>query len=103
MNNGYLGIDVSKGYSDFVLLDDALQALSKPIQFDDTWAGHQRLLSWLSGCMNRYTIDQLYAGMESTGGFEDNWYALLIGAGLPLRVARVNPLAVKNAAKASLS
>ncbi len=105
INNGYVGIDVSKGYSDFVILNQELQVLTKPVQFDDTRKGHQRLIRWLGRCMDAHNLDRLYCGVESTGGFEDNWYASLMEAGkeLPLHVARLNPLAVKNAAKASLS
>lgn len=47
MNSGYVGIDVSKGYSDFVILNQELQVLTKPVQFDDTRDGHQRLIRWL--------------------------------------------------------
>ncbi len=105
MNSGYVGIDVSKGYSDLVILNQELQVLTKPVQFDDTRKGHQRLIQWLGRCMDTYNLDRLYGGVESTGGFEDNWYASLMEAGkaLPLHVARLNPLAVKNAARASLS
>lgn len=105
MNSGYVGIDVSKGYSDFVILNQSLQVITKPVQFDDTRNGHQRLTEWLGRCMKTHNLDRLYAGVESTGGFEDNWYASLMGVGkeLALHVARLNPLTVKNAAKASLS
>lgn len=105
MKAGYIGIDVSKGYSDFVVLNALFEPVGKPIQFDDTRDGHQRLLKWLKRCMDTHEFEQLYAGVESTGGFEDNWYSLLMQAGqqLPLHVVRLNPLTVKNAAKASLS
>jgi transposase len=105
MNSGYVGIDVSKGYSDFVLLNGKFEPVVKPVQFDDTRDGHHRLTRWLKRCMDRYGFERLYAGVESTGGFEDNWYSLLIDLGkeLPVHVARLNPLTVKNAAKASLS
>lgn len=105
MKKGYLGIDVSKGYSDFVVLNEHLEPVVKPVQFDDTGEGHRRLIKWLKRCMDTCGFERLYAGVESTGGFEDNWYSLLIRAGqeLPLHVARLNPLTVKNAAKASLS
>lgn len=105
MNSGYVGIDVSKGYGDFVILNQQLQVITKPVQFDDTRDGHQRLIRWLGRCMRKHKLERVYAGVESTGGFEDNWYASLMEAGkeLPLHVARLNPLTVKNAAKASLS
>lgn len=105
MKHGYLGIDVSKGYSDMVLLDEQFNRLSKPVQFDDTRQGHERFLTWIKRCMKDFEIDRIYAGVESTGGFEDNWYSLLIEAGseLPIHVARLNPLTVKRAAEATLS
>jgi transposase len=103
-SNGFLGIDASKGYSDFVLLDGSLQALSKPIQFDDTRRGHRQLSSWLNRQIEVHNLDQVWAGVESTGGFEDNWHARLIELGntLPVKIARLNPLGVKHAAKATL-
>jgi len=72
MNSGYVGIDVSKGYSDFVILNQELQVLTKPVQFDDTRDGHQRLIRWLGRCMAAHKLERIYAGVESTGGFEDN-------------------------------
>jgi transposase len=105
MNNGFLGIDASKGYSDFMLLDESLQALSKPIQFDDTRGGHEQLAGWLSRLIKAHNLDLVYAGVESTGGFEDNWYARFIELGqtLPVKIARLNPLTVKHAAGATLA
>lgn len=105
MKHGYIGIDVSKGYSDVVVLNELFEPVVNPVQFDDTRGGHQRLMDWLGRCMKKHNFDRVYAGVESTGGFEDNWYSLLMQAGqqLPLHVARLNPLTVKNAARASLS
>jgi transposase len=104
MNNGFLGIDASKGYSDFVLLNDALQPLSKPIQFDDTRKGHDQLAGWLTHQIDQHALDRVYVGVESTGGFEDNWHTCFIELGqiIPVQVARLNPLVVKHAAKATL-
>ena len=36
MNNYYLGVDVSKGYADFVMLDDKKQPIEENFQLDDT-------------------------------------------------------------------
>jgi transposase len=101
---GFLGIDVSKGYSDFVLLDDEGRRLEDTFQLDDTRLGHERLREWLLAVTGRYGLDQLDCAVESTGGFEDNWYAALIdwSEKMPLRVARLNPSVVKNAARAEL-
>jgi len=39
----FLGIDVSKGYSDFALLGKDKQVLEEGFQLDDTRAGHDSL------------------------------------------------------------
>ena len=47
----------------------------------------------------------VYCAVESTGGFENNWYASLIEMSktLPVKAARLNPSGVKNNAAATLS
>lgn len=104
-NRAFLGIDASKGYSDFVLLNESFEALSKPVQFDDTRAGHQALASWLTRCIGKHNLTHIYAGVESTGGFENNWHAMCMDLGmvLPLQITRLNPSVVKDAAKATLA
>lgn len=102
---GFLGCDVSKGYVDCVLLGGDLRPLEPVVQFDDTRTGHDRFCAWLSGCESRHGLCQIDCALESTGGLEDNWYRMLVAAGLqrPWRVARLNPSVVKDAAKAELS
>lgn len=101
----FLGIDVSKGYADFVLLNHAGKKLEDTLQLDDTIEGHQYLKSWISVFIEQYSITQLDCAVESTGGLEDNWFAALIkwSYSMPVRVARLNPSVVKNAAKAELN
>jgi len=102
--NGYLGIDVSKGYSDFVLLDESLDRLEKPFQLDDTFEGHQKLKEWLGQIMKDYNFDKIYSAVESTGGFENNWFSSIskLSKNLPIQISRLNPSVVKNSAKANL-
>ena len=40
MQHYYLGIDVSKGYADFVILNDKKKAIEENFQLDDTFEGH---------------------------------------------------------------
>lgn len=98
----YLAADVSKGYADFVLLDQQLNDLEKPIQFDDSRSGHDVFKKWLNRCITKHDITQVWTGMESTGGFENNWYGMLfdLGRTLPIQVCRLNPMLVVNAGKA---
>jgi transposase len=102
--NGYLGIDVSKGYADFTLLDSNKKALEKVFQLDDTRKGHDDLKKQLQRMINDYGLDQVYCGLESTGGFENNWYNSIQqwSNALPCHVVRLNPFLVKSNTAATL-
>lgn len=101
----YLGIDVSKGYADFGLLSDLFVQQEETFQLDDTKAGHHQLQIWFDALFKQHPDLNIDCGLESTGGFENNWYALIIRLGslYPLRVSRLNPSVVKNASKAMLN
>jgi len=101
----FLGIDVSKGYADFMFLDGQKQPIEKPFQLDDTWEGHHQLETLLHQVQQQHDIGMFYCGLESTGGFENNWYAMLqrTGKTLPLKVSRLNPAGVKANTEAGLN
>jgi len=100
MSKYYLGIDASKGYADFVLLSGDRKFIEKGFQLNDTFDGHCKLFEILSG----YASHEIYAGIESTGGYENNWYHMLrkIRRNLNVHVARVNPYAVHHSGKANM-
>ena len=104
MNHYYLGIDVSKGYSDFILLNSAKQSVEENFQLDDTFDGHQKLYNILSEFYTHHPKAQIYAAVESTGGYENNWFGSLLRfqGSLPLNTARLNPCGVSNNSKAGL-
>jgi transposase len=101
----YLGIDVSKGYADFALLDAQKNPLEKVFQLDDTRRGHDCLKDQIKRLMKKHGVSLWYCGLESTGGFENNWYGSLLewGRSMPLHVARLNPSGVKKSKEADLS
>jgi len=101
----FLGIDVSKGYADFTLLDQNRKQLEESFQLDDTRSGHNALKRVLQKSIERYKINEMYCAVESTGGFENNWYATLIqlSTTMPVKVARLNPAGVKHNAAAELN
>jgi len=103
--NVYLGIDVSKGYGDFSLLDQNKKELEKVFQLDDTRLGHDALEALLQKHIEDQHISMVYCAVESTGGFENNWYAALIrmSAAMPVKVARLNPSGVKHNVAAGLN
>lgn len=104
MTSFYLGIDVSKGYADFVILNQQKQPAMENFQLDDTFQGHSQLYEILGRFLAGHPEATLYAALESTGGFENNWHRTLIGfqASLPIRTARLNPKGVMHNSKADL-
>ena len=99
----YLGIDVSKGYSDFVLLDGQCNVLEEYFQLSDTSSGRQQLKGLIEK-WKKEGLAELYCGVESTGGYENNWHSFLKGMQSVdgLWVSRLNAKAVKSVSDASL-
>lgn len=98
----YLGIDISKGYADFVIVDARQHVVEQTFQLDDTFEGHHQLYQMLTRFLETHNLAQrdgaqIVAGLESTGGYENNWFATLrrFQASLPMKVARLNPALVR--------
>lgn len=100
----YIGIDVSKGYADFMIINSKKHSVVQGFQLDDTFDGHRSLYNLLDRFLAEYPNSTLFAGMESTGGYENNWYNSLIEfqGSLNIQTARLNPLGVMHNSKADL-
>lgn len=101
-------MDVSKGTCEVILLDSGKQILEDGFALDDCKQGRQMLSElidqWFSG-----GLTHLYCGVESTGGYENNWFRFLCSLAAPhavggktLKVARINPKAIKGCGQAAL-
>lgn len=103
-NKFYLGIDVSKGYADFTILNHDKKIVENNFQLDDTFEGHNQLFKILTGFFAGNPEAHLHAAVESTGGYENNWYYCLnkFQAQFNISVARLNPFGVNYNSKASL-
>jgi len=103
MKKGFLGIDVSKGYADFLLLDEQKQTIEETFILEDNGQGRKQLKALIEKWLSQ-GIEQLYCGVESTGGYENNWYCFLrtLSATQQLQVARLNAKAVKAVSDAAL-
>jgi transposase len=106
--HAFLAADVSKGYADFLLSGSDKQALEADFSLDDTPEGRKTLAA-LIGRWASKGLRELYCGLESTGGYENNWFTFLCnlagrcrGTNLELKVARLNPKAVKACGEAAL-
>lgn len=105
MKEYYLGADASKGYADFVILNQHKEIIEDNFQLDDTFEGHQKLYQVLSGLLMENSQVSIYAGIESSGGYEQNWFVMLnkLQGDFPIYTARVNPFGVNHHSKASLN
>ena len=101
----YVGLDVSKGYSDIVVLDHLKHETMANFQLDDTFKGHNNLYNILSELIRQSEVDCIYTAVESTGGYENNWYNSLktFASDIPVKVARLNPSGVHFNSKAELT
>lgn len=99
---GYLGIDVSKGYADFVLLGSDKSELEPCFRLSDNGEGRQQLKFVLDRWLSKLSV--IYCGVESTGGYENNWYRYLKLQPFRerVRVSRLNPSGVKAVSEATL-
>jgi hypothetical protein len=92
----YLGIDASKGYADFIILNSKKKVVVESFQLDDTFEGHCLLYELLMHFLTNHPESIIYAAVESTGGYENNWHNALLAfqGSLDLQTARLNPLGV---------
>ena len=104
MEKYYLGLDISKGYADAVILDDNKQIVEPNFQLDDTFDGHCLLYQKLEAFFKSHPDSIVYSAVESTGGYENNWFTTLVSfqRTLNLKTARLNPVGVKNNSKAAM-
>ena len=100
----YLGIDVSKGYADFMIINSKKQPTVQGFQLDDTFDGHRSFYNILGRFLAEHPDSILFAGVESTGGYENNWYNSLIEfqSSLNIQTTRLNPFGVMHNSKADL-
>jgi transposase len=105
MNKFYLGGDVSKGYCDFIILDEDKKTALKNFQLDDTAKGHYLLSNVLVDFTSEHPGCVLIAGVESTGGYENNWFESLcdLQDRIEISVARINPIGTHHSSRASLT
>ena len=104
MEQFYLGIDISKGYANFMIINSKKHSVVQGFQLDDTFDGHRSFYNLLDRFLDEHPDSTLFAGMESTGGYENNWYNSLIEfqGSLNIQTARLNPLGVMHNSKADL-
>ncbi len=104
MKKLYLGGDVSKGYADWIILSEKKKSVLDNFQLDDSYYGHCKLYSILKSYFDKYPDMEMYSAVESTGGYENNWFNSLKNYQkmFNIKVARLNPLGVNFNQKAGM-
>lgn len=90
----YLGIDVSKGYADFRFGSGGEVAGDDRFRLPDNASGREELEKELLKRLDSGS-DLILCGLESTGGYENNWYRSLGGMEDRIKVCRINPRRIK--------
>ena len=100
----YMGIDVSKGYADFMIVNAEKKPVVNVFQLDDTFEGHRNLHNYMGRFLSGHEESTLFIAVESTGGYENTWYSSLIEFqdSLNIQTARLNPLGISHNSKAGL-
>lgn len=102
---GYLGLDISKGYADLYAVRSDKQPIEAAFRLYDMPEGHQQLGKLIDTWLSTEGFDTIYCGVESTGGYENNWVSYLrqLSEFKPLKVARLNAKGVKSLSDAALN
>jgi len=93
----FIGIDVSKGYSDFAVFTSKKEKLLESFQLDDTYSGHQILRRKIEELTDKGY--QVICGVENTGGYERNWVngiRSFSSSNSNVEIYKLNPKAVKH-------
>lgn len=100
---GYLGIDASKGYSDFIVLDEDKNITETAFRLYDILDDHLKLGKLIDQWLKK-GYEHIFCGVESTGGYENNWvnYLQHTSKTKPVSIARLNPKGVKSLGEAAL-
>ncbi len=103
-NNAYIGIDASKGYADLIMLGSGKDVVEGSFRLYDSHEGQQQLEALIDKWLHM-GFDNIYCGVESTGGYENNWvnYLQELGKTKPVHIARLNPKGVKSLGEAGLT
>ena len=104
MKSLYMGIDASKGYADFTVINESKEVVDKNYQLDDTKTGQKQLKARIKKYFSDDSDMVVYAGVESTGGYENHWYDYLksLRTEYKIEVSRINPLIATYSSKADM-
>jgi transposase len=90
MREVFYGIDVSKGYADIIRTGKDIPKNGNYWKLNDTKEGIKELMTLVIEDVKRG--QSVYMGVESTGGYENNWYNNFYGIDQNIHIFRINPI-----------
>ena len=104
MNNAFIGIDVSKGYMDACLMEQQGKVVKHYEKLYDTRVHHDLFIDKIKELINEgYT--NIYCGLESTGGYENNWVRTISDNSFSgqVSVIRINPKRIHHESRTNMT
>lgn len=87
----YVGVDIAKVDHVVGAIDEAGEAITKPMSFKNSEAGFEKCICYLEGLAIK--PDEVFIGMEATGHYWMACFSYLMAKGY--KVAVINPMQVK--------
>ncbi|MBK9734694.1 MAG: transposase [Saprospiraceae bacterium] len=97
MSEVFYGIDVSKGYADIIRMGNGIAQSGSHWKLNDTKDGIKELMTLVTDDLN--SGKYVYMGLESTGGYENNWYNNFFGVDKNIHIFRINPIRIHHETK----
>ena len=97
MREVFYGIDVSKGYADIIRTGKDIPKNGNYWKLNDTKEGIKELMTLVIEDVKRG--QSVYMGVESTGGYENNWYNNFYGVDKNIHIFRINPIRIHHEVK----
>lgn len=103
-NDAFIGIDVSKGYMDACLVDYRGKVLKRYDKLYDFREHHDLLLEHFKTLLNQGYLN-IYCGLESTGGYENNWVRTIMANNFngKVSVIRINPKRIHHESRTNMT
>lgn len=97
MSEVFYGIDVSKGYADIIRTGKDIPKSGNYWKLNDTKEGIKELMTLVVEDVKKG--QSVYMGVESTGGYENNWYNNFYGVDKNIHIYRINPIRIHHEVK----
>ena len=82
----YLGIDIGKRQHEAAIIDQSGQPIGKPLRFNNSKAGSEKLLQLIN--QHELLPENSMIGLEATGHYWQNLFAVLTAHGFAVTVLR---------------